>query len=64
VPDVDRWPWSAATVVLNESSYPNQCAQGYQTFMCRIKASIYGDDVKAAKLIIPTGAITVIAVRG
>jgi hypothetical protein len=64
VSDEDRWPYSCATVVLDSSSWSAVCAKGYQTFICRVKARIYDDDPEESKLIIPTGAITVIAVRG
>lgn len=60
-----RWPYYSHGICIpnGDATFTNVTDKGYHTILCRVKATIYGDDPKIAKLIIPSGALSVIAVR-
>lgn len=61
-----RWPYVARTVVArhNDATYPNFCDKGFRTVMVKVFASMkHESDAQAPKLLIPSGAVNIIAVR-
>lgn len=56
-PDEDRWMFNSNAAVISSQD------KGYLSLVVRITATIYGDDPKIAKLIIPEGAVWCLAIR-
>jgi len=61
----DRWVWYSHSMAAGPTSmdFPNACEKGYHTLMCKITSTTRGGDPKKAKLLIPSGAVDIIAAR-